>query len=83
MPKMKCPVCGTRHLKYPLACAADVDNRYTHIVIAGYVCGKSTTREEQIAKAKESHISSEWVDETMNLKDQMDEYLKQFKGEEK
>ena len=38
---------------------------------------------EKIAKAKEGHMSSEWVDETMDLKDRMDEYLKQFKGEEK
>jgi len=78
MPKIKCPVCGTAHRKYPLKCVAEVDNRYTHVVIAGYTSGKSTTREEKIAKAKESYFNPKWVDETIELKDQMDEYLKQF-----
>ena len=80
MPKMKCPVCGTRHLKYPLACVAEVENRYVHIVIIGVASGRPTSREEKIARAKK-HFNPESVDETMRLKDQMDEYLKQFKGE--
>ena len=79
MPKNKCPICGRVHRKYPLKCAAEVDNAYTHIVIAGYTLGKPTTREERIAKAKKSHLNSEWIDETIILKDKMVDYLKQFK----
>jgi len=79
----KCPVCGVAHRKYPLACAAEVDNRYTHIVIAGYTCGKTTrgktTRAETVAKAKKSHLRNEWIDETVRLKEEMDQYLQQFR----